>query len=78
MIFGSGNGSPGTTNLGGGGGGADYGAVDGGNGGSGIVVLKYPAARTLNAGPGLTVSTVTSGDYKISTFTAGTGTISFS
>lgn len=48
------------------------------NGASGIVVLKYPLNVTLAVGAGLTHSTTTSGDFKITTFTAGTGTVTFS
>jgi hypothetical protein len=41
--------------------------------------LKYPSARTIsNPGGGLTYSTSTSGAFKITTFTAGTGSIQFS
>ena len=38
--------------------------------------LKYPNSNTLTIGSGLTSSTATSGSYKITSFTAGTGTIS--
>jgi hypothetical protein len=74
----TGNATSGTANTGGGGGGngASTGTV--GAGGSGVVILKYLAAFTLTAGAGLTVSTVTSGAYKVSTFTLGSDTISFS
>lgn len=73
----TGNASSGSPNYGGGGGGngASTGTV--GAGGSGVVILKYLATFTLNAGAGLTVNTVTSGAYKISTFTIGSDTISF-
>jgi hypothetical protein len=68
------NGSSGTANTGGGGGGArDANPV--GNGGSGIVVLRYPAAFNLNIGAGLTANTATIGDEKVTTFTAGTDTV---
>jgi ABC-type spermidine/putrescine transport system permease subunit II len=40
-----------------------------------LVVLKYPNTITLTIGGGLTSSTVTSGDFKITTFTAGTDTV---
>jgi hypothetical protein len=41
--------------------------------------LKYPSAYTIsNAGGGLTFSTTTSGSFKITTFTAGTGNVSWS
>jgi hypothetical protein len=50
----------------------------GGNGGSGLVVLRYPNTRTISVGAGLTASTSTVGSDKVTTFTAGTGTVSFS
>ena len=67
----------GTVNTGGGGGGALPPGVDqaGGAGGSGLVVLKYPSSLTLTIGGGLTSSTSTSGNFKITTFTAGTDTV---
>jgi hypothetical protein len=47
-------------------------------GGSGIVILKYSDAYSIsNPGGGLTYSTSTSGGYKITSFTAGTGNIQF-
>jgi hypothetical protein len=49
-----------------------------GAGGSGIVILKYISSLTSTFSVGLTVSTVTSAGYKISTITAGTGTVTFS
>lgn len=82
-------GGHGTANTGGGGGGGGYYQWDtglgyninsggeGGNGGSGFVVLKYPNTKNLNIGSGLTSSTSTSGDYKITQFTAGSDTIDF-
>ena len=76
----------GTPNTGGGGGGAGNNGVgssavpdaDGGNGGSGVVILRYPNTKTITIGAGLTGSTATDGSDKVTTFTAGTGTISFS
>ena len=65
----------GTANTGGGGGGIFNSAK---TGGSGIVILRYPSNYTLTAGAGLTSSTATDGSYKVTTFTAGTDTISFS
>jgi hypothetical protein len=42
-------------------------------------VLKFPKDYTVtNPSGGLTYSVSTSGDYKIATFTAGTGNIQFS
>ena len=50
-----------------------------GSGGSGVVILKYPDAFTItNSGGGLTFSTSSSGGFKVTTFTAGTGNIQFS
>jgi len=74
----------GTPNTGGGGGGgtwtnnASYATQGGGNGGSGIVIIRYPNTNTITIGSGLTGNTVTDGSDKITTFTAGTGTISLS
>ena len=76
-----GNGSANTG--GGGGGGAFYKnggsnlAGSGGNGGSGFICMKYHNSFEMEIGSGLTSSTATSGDYKITQFTAGTDTISF-
>jgi hypothetical protein len=80
----SGSGVNGTVNLGGGGGGsAESGtsppATAGANGGSGIVIVKYPDTFTVsNSGGGLTFSTASAGGFKVTSFTAGTGNISFS
>ena len=41
------------------------------------VILRYPASVTLTIGAGLTSSTATDGDSKVTTFTAGSDTISF-
>jgi hypothetical protein len=48
------------------------------NGGSGVVILKYPDTYTISVGAGLTSSTATSGGFSVTTFTAGTDDISFS
>lgn len=66
----------GAANTGGGGGAG--GSTAGGNGGSGVVILKYPATRTISVGAGLTSETTTVGDYKVTEFTAGTDTVQFS
>lgn len=74
------NGTAGTANTGGGGGGgsiAGSGAVVGGAGGSGVVILKYSSSITPTISAGLTHSTATVGANKVTTFTAGTGTITF-
>ena len=66
--------SSGVANTGGGGGGG----IGGGDGGSGIVILRYPNTYTVTIGSGLTGTTATDGSSKVTTFTAGTGNISFS
>jgi hypothetical protein len=68
------SGTPGAVNTGGGGG-------SGGTmpGGSGIVIIRYADSfdNITNIGVGLTYSLSTTGGYKIYSFTAGTGVISF-
>lgn len=54
-----------------------YGSRKGGNGGSGIVIIRYPNTFTITVGGGLTSSTTTDGTDKITTFTAGTDTVSW-
>ena len=76
-FHGGGTAGSGSTNTGSGGGGGSSGAGNAGAGGSGIVVLKYPDTFTLTIGGGLTSSTSTSGGFKITSFTAGTDTISW-
>jgi hypothetical protein len=61
----------GTANTGGGGGAKA-------SGGSGVVIVKYVDTLTIGGGAGLTFTTASSGGFKVTTFTAGTGTISFS
>jgi hypothetical protein len=67
----------GGVNTGGGGGGNDFGP--GAAGGSGIVILKYadtfPEMSSID--PGLTYTVSVSGGFRLYTFTAGTGTVSF-
>ena len=73
------NGNSGTANTGGGAGGlysTDTSQRYGGNGGSGIVILRYPNTYTISQ-TGLTLSTATDGDDKVTTITAGTGTVSW-
>ena len=48
------------------------------SGGSGIVILRYPNTFTITVGSGLTSSTATDGSDKVTSFTAGTDSISFS
>jgi len=64
-------GSAGTANTGGGGGARS-------TGGSGIVIVRYPNTFTITVGSGLTSSTTTVGSDKVTTFTAGSDTVSFS
>ena len=71
--------SPGTVNTGGGGGGGGGQPASGGSGGSGIVILQYPPTATLsNPGGGLTYSTAPVSGNTVATFTAGTGSVSWS
>ena len=65
----------GAANTGGGGGGVTN--TNSGAGGSGLVVLRYPAQFTITIGAGLTGSTATVGANKVTTFTAGTGNVSW-
>ena len=73
------SGTAGSPNTGGGGGGSQNSiSRAGGAGGSGVVILRYPNTYTVTIGAGLTGTTATDGSDKVTTFTAGTGTISFS
>ena len=64
--------------AGGGGGGGPFNGLAG-NGGSGLVIIRYTTAdATITIGSGLISSTTTSGSDTIVTFTAGTGTVTFS
>jgi hypothetical protein len=69
----------GTVNTGGGGGGTGSGDTTNraASGGSGVVILRYPAAYTITIGAGLTGSTATVGANKVTTITAGTGNVSW-
>jgi hypothetical protein len=61
-----------TINSGSGGGGHN------GNGGSGVIILKYPDSYTI-ATSGITATTsAPSGGFKVTSVTAGTGTVTFS
>jgi len=43
-----------------------------------VVILRYPDTYTIsNPGGGLTFTTATDGNFKVTTFTAGTGNIEF-
>jgi hypothetical protein len=66
-----------TVNTGGGGGGGGTGTLTGANGGSGIVILKYPDSLTITIGAGLTGSTSTAGGFSVTTITVGTGNVSW-
>lgn len=69
--------SNGVANTGGGGGGGQ--TTSGGIGGSGIVILRYPNARTIsNPGGGLTYATSPVGSDTVASFTSGTGNVSWS
>ena len=73
----------GTLNTGGGGGGTagQASTVAGAAGGSGVVILRYPSAYQITVGSGITEasgSPFTESTDKVSVFTGGTGTISFS
>jgi hypothetical protein len=41
------------------------------------VILKYPSSLTITIGAGLTGSTSTVGDSKVTSITLGTGNVSF-
>ena len=74
-----GTGNPGVTNTGGGGGGlVNSGGGTGNNGGSGIVILKYPLGYTLTGTVGITANTTVVGTNSVTRITAGTGTVTFS
>ena len=70
----------GGANTGDGGGGYanNSGNPGGGAGGSGVVILRYPNSYTVTIGAGLTGTTATDGNDKVTTFTSGSGTITFS
>ena len=78
-------GTNGTTNTGGGAGGSGatsspLARSNGGNGGSGVVILAYPTSyKPLTASLGLvyTIDTVTRPGYRVYKFVAGTGTVSW-
>ena len=78
----SGTPTSGAANTGSGGGGAGGTGVAGADGGSGVVILRYPDAYStqLSSGGGLfsSVDSTTVAGYKIETITAGSGTITFS
>jgi hypothetical protein len=65
----------------GGGGGGTIGLGAAAAGGSGVVIIAYPstyaAITTIGAGLTYSVSTVSRAGYRVYTFTAGTGTVTF-
>jgi hypothetical protein len=74
-------GGPGSANTGGGGGGGGSFVglgLPGGNGGSGIIILRYPNTRNIIIGSGLTGTTANVGSDKVTTITQGTGTVIWS
>ena len=75
---GSGTGAAGAPNSGNGGGGGQNAGGAGANGGSGVVILRYPSGYTITIAAGLIGSTTSTSPYKVTTFTGGTGNISFS
>ena len=76
---GAGDGTSGTVNTGGGGGTGSWKTTgNGGTGGSGVVIIRYPNTKTITVGAGLTATTAADGTDSVTTFTAGTGTITFS
>lgn len=78
------NGTAGAANTGNGGragrySGAGYGSTQGGAGGSGVVILRYPNTYTISVGVGLTHGgELTDGSDKYIKFTGGTDTVSWS
>jgi hypothetical protein len=75
----NGTGNAATANSGSGGGASSsYNTAGTITGGSGVVALKYPDTYTITIGAGLTGTTAApSGGYKVTTITAGTGTVSW-
>ncbi|NBX70850.1 MAG: hypothetical protein EBQ98_02940, partial [Actinobacteria bacterium] len=76
------NGAAGTDNLGGGGGGGvgSAAAGNGGKGGDGVLIIAYVSTYdpiTTITGLTYTVSTSSRTGYRVYTFTAGTGTITW-
>ena len=66
----------GTANTGGGGGGDQDGPASGRAGGSGIVIVRGPSARTFTVAPGSNSTSTAPGGQKIATFTvSGTLTV---
>lgn len=76
---GNGDAVAGTANTGGGGSSSGNTSLSnqGAPGGSGFVALRYGSDLQITIGAGLTGSTTTVGSDKVTTFTAGTGTVSW-
>ena len=71
-------GQDGTANTGGGGGGSATNTTGQGDGGSGVVILRFDSARSIASTTGtLAYSTATDGTDTVATFTSGTGTVTF-
>ena len=75
----SGVSTPAAANTGAGGGGNNATYYSPGQGGSGVVIVRYPSTNSniSSIGGGLTYSWTNSGGYKTYTFTAGTGNITW-
>ncbi len=73
------NATAGTANTGGGGGGGWAGLPNStANGGSGVVILRFPTIQaTATIGAGLTGTTTTDGAFTVVRITAGSGNVSF-
>ena len=82
---GSSNATSATANTGSGGGGGGFGTNlyygQGGDGGSGVVILRYPDSYTINFQTGVgfisLTATLSATSEKVTTITAGSGTITF-
>jgi len=69
--------SPGTANTGGGGGGDGRENDAPGAGGSGVVILRYPSGYSITL-TGVSGTTTTVGENKVTVITSGSGTVSWS
>jgi hypothetical protein len=47
------------------------------NGGSGIVIIRYPNLYTAQIGAGLTGTTANDGSFRVTSITAGAGNITW-
>ena len=75
-TYSGGSGSAGASNTGGGGGAAAYTGTYGGNGGSGIAIIRYPDSYTAASATTGSPTITTSGGYRIYTWTSS-GSITF-